>query len=191
MTFIPIQTKDNSISLFNIEINDVYHSKVGAYTEALHKYVIPSELIEFIKSSKQVKILDVCYGLGYNSKTAVDEILKINPDINIQITAFEIDPVVLAFSTIFGIECFNDEVNFLFFEKISKHINIQQIIKNHIQNIAHICPEIKSKIANQYKIIQTENIEAKLHNIYYVNPHLGDDIFIKICSILIHLTVDV
>jgi len=167
LSFYPIQTEDGTVSLYNIDVNDVYHSKVGAYTEALNKYVFPSGILEFARTNHQLDILDVCYGLGYNSRTAVNEVLKVNPEINVNITAVEIDPVVLAFSIIFGSECFNDDLNVVFFREISKQVDIQKTIKYHINNTANISPDIKNKITEKYKLIHPDAVEAKLHNIYY------------------------
>ncbi len=167
MSFIPIETEDKTVSLFNYEVNDVYHSKVGAYTEAVGKYFIPSGLAGFAEQVKSVKILDVCYGLGYNSKAAINEVLKINPDIKIHLTALEIDPVVLSFSTILSNECFDDDINLMFYDAIEKQIDIEKTIRNYLDSIAHISLENENKIPDMYKVIGYGDLEAKLHNIYY------------------------
>ena len=167
MNFYPIKTEDNTISLYNFDVCDVYHSKVGAYTEALHKYVIPSGLIEFAKENNTVRILDICYGLGYNSRTAVNEISKINPEIKIHVTALEIDPVVLAFSAIVGCECFEEKINDLFFDAINEHVNVQKIINSYIEKTSQMLPQIQKLIPEEYDLIPQEEINAKLHNIYY------------------------
>ncbi|HSA06628.1 MAG TPA: MnmC family methyltransferase [Candidatus Gastranaerophilales bacterium] len=167
MNFYPIKTQDGTISLFNFEVNDVYHSKIGAYTEALHKYVIPSGILDFVNENKQVKILDICYGLGYNSKTAINEIIKVNPDFNIDITLLEIDPVVLAFSTVLGSECFDEVINSLFFHQINSQIDVKSIIQTYLKKSAQIMPQIREKIPKQYELIMLDELEAKLHNICY------------------------
>ncbi len=167
MNFYPILTEDSSITLFNLDYDDVYHSKVGAYTEAIYKYVAPSGLIEFIKNNNEVRILDVCFGLGYNAKTAVNEIIKNSPETKIHITALEIDPVILSLSTILGTECFNEDINYCFFSEINKHVDIQQIIDDYLQNTAHIRPEIQSKTSHRYILVKEDELRQKLHNIYY------------------------
>ncbi|OGI01378.1 MAG: hypothetical protein A2Y25_02675 [Candidatus Melainabacteria bacterium GWF2_37_15] len=179
--FYPIKTNDDTISLYNFGVGDVYHSKVGAYTEALHKYVIPSGLIEFVKENNTVRILDVCYGLGYNSRTAVNEILKINPEIKIHVTALEIDPVVLAFSAIVGCECFEKQINDLFFDAINEHVNVQEIINSYIEKTSQILPQIRKLIPKEYDLIPQEEINAKLHNIYYrsISTRISIDFFIS------------
>ncbi len=182
MNFYPIKTDDNTLSLYNFEVNDVYHSKVGAYTEALHKYILPSGLLEFAKENSSIKILDVCYGLGYNSKTAVNEIIKINPDINIQVSALEIDEVVLAFSAIIGEECYKKNINELFLNELRKIINIEEIINNYLEEISRKTPCIENLIPGGYETIPEHELSAKLHNIYYRSLSPGKSIGEKACN---------
>jgi tRNA U34 5-methylaminomethyl-2-thiouridine-forming methyltransferase MnmC len=167
--FCPIKTNDNSTSLYNIEINDVYHSKVGAYTESLKKYVLPSGIPDFAKDNDIVKILDICYGAGYNSKTAVQEIIKINPKIKIEITALEIDLGVITFSGFLGGEFFDEIVNLKFLESIGNILDIELYIKNYINSYSKIKSELRQKIPKEYEMLNPEEIEGKLHNIYYRN----------------------
>lgn len=171
MDFYPIMTDDGTLSLFNIDVGDVYHSVIGAHTEALGKYVNPSGIKEFAASNSSVKILDVCYGLGYNSKVAVSEILKFNPDIDIKIVAVEIDPVVLAFSAIVGNEIFDEKLNSRFFDEISGQVDIQQIVDEYIEKITEnapkIMPIIQNKLVGGGTFIHPDNLRSFLHNIYY------------------------
>jgi len=59
-------TKDNSITLFNEEYQEYYHSIHGAIEEAFEKFVKPCKIAELAKTGK-IKILDICFGMGYNS----------------------------------------------------------------------------------------------------------------------------
>ena len=68
-TFI---TDDGSIGLYNVELDEIYHSKFGAKTEAFEKFVEP------VLSVKNPKILDICYGIGYNTKTALEYLKNIS-----------------------------------------------------------------------------------------------------------------
>lgn len=61
------KTQDGSLGLYDIELNEVYHSKFGAKTEAFEKFIEPC----LILNNKPLKILDICYGIGYNTKTAL------------------------------------------------------------------------------------------------------------------------
>lgn len=176
LNFYPIETADGSISLYNIDVKDVYHSKVGAYTEALHKYVLPSGILEFAATNNSVKILDVCYGLGYNARTAISEIIKINPEIEIHISALENDPVVLAFSTLVNYENYENNLNDLFFAEINNQINVEKILINYLEEIAHQMPYIKKLIPSEYVTVPPVDISSKLHNIYYRSLSSGKSI---------------
>lgn len=67
----PYITNDGTVGLFSPNDDDIYHSTYGALSESWQKFIIPSRLEEYINTHKEVKILDVCYGIGYNSKTAL------------------------------------------------------------------------------------------------------------------------
>lgn len=186
MNFYPIKTSDDTISLYNFDVNDVYHSKVGAYTESLHKYTLPSGLLDYIRNNKEITILDVCYGLGYNSRTAAEEIFKINPEIKINITALEIDPEVLAFSCLVGDKIYTDEINYQFFINLEKVINVSLVLENFIKNTHARMPYIESYMPGGYELITLDEINAKLHNIYYrsiSSRNIGSDKYAQNLSI--------
>lgn len=69
-------TDDNTTGLFSTEANDIFHSKTGALKEAREKFIEPSFLSELFHKKESIKILDICYGIGYNTKSA----LSIMPD---------------------------------------------------------------------------------------------------------------
>lgn len=95
-------TEDGSITYFNEKFRQCYHSKHGAYREALEKHVEACQISELATKQESIKILDICFGLGYNSFVAIDEAKKINSNINISITALENDPEII--EKIFQIE---------------------------------------------------------------------------------------
>lgn len=66
-----IKTDDGSIGLFNKVLNEVYHSKTGAQKESIEKFIIPSNFEYRSRNRDYLRILDICYGIGYNSKNAL------------------------------------------------------------------------------------------------------------------------
>lgn len=72
----PYFTNDGSVGLFNPEVQDIYHSTYGALSEAYEKFILPAELNEFFKSHNQIKILDICFGIGYNSKSFLNFLIE-------------------------------------------------------------------------------------------------------------------
>lgn len=67
----PYFTNDGTVGLFSPQFDDIYHSTYGALTESWQKFILPANLSEYIQWHQSVKILDICYGIGYNTKTAL------------------------------------------------------------------------------------------------------------------------
>nr|MCK4929469.1 hypothetical protein [Nanoarchaeota archaeon] len=88
-----IITKDNSITFHSDEYDETYHSISGAVEEAFKKFVEPA--MDFIKGKDEVSILDVGFGLGYNSAVAIDKILEENLSCEIEIVGIEKDEKIL------------------------------------------------------------------------------------------------
>jgi len=88
-------TTDGSFSFFNLTFNEAYRAKsVGAYSESLYKFVLASEIVEKLKNSN-VKLLDICFGLGYNLAITLNEAIKAGVTNILDITSLEIDKEVV------------------------------------------------------------------------------------------------
>jgi hypothetical protein len=107
--FVRETTLDGSSTYKNLEYNETYHSSIGAYTEALYKHVLACKLDELANSSLAetsvepailsfpvIRILDVCFGLAYNSGVAIQKIWEINPAQRIEIIGLENDAAIIA-----------------------------------------------------------------------------------------------
>ena len=58
--------EDGTNTLFSVEFDEPYHStKDGALHESLEKHVKPA--LALSKENIQLTILDICFGLGYNT----------------------------------------------------------------------------------------------------------------------------
>lgn len=66
-----VVTADGSRTLYHPEYRQHFHSIAGAVSEAELKFVKPSRLAERLKTGENIRLLDVGYGLGYNSFAAV------------------------------------------------------------------------------------------------------------------------
>ena len=87
-------TGDSSITFFNEKYQEHYHSTKGAVEESFEKFVKPCRIAELAKKGKMV-ILDVCFGVGYNSAAAIDVALESNPCCVIEIIGLENDQNIL------------------------------------------------------------------------------------------------
>lgn len=64
----PYFTNDGSVGLYSPSIDDIYHSSYGAATEAYEKFILPCDFKNYFRMNNEIKILDICFGIGYNTK---------------------------------------------------------------------------------------------------------------------------
>jgi tRNA U34 5-methylaminomethyl-2-thiouridine-forming methyltransferase MnmC len=82
-----IKSSDGSFTLFSEKFNEHYHStNDGALSEALYKHVIPALSIS---EKRDLNILDISFGLGFNSFTTIYSLL--NSGRKVKIVSPEID----------------------------------------------------------------------------------------------------
>jgi tRNA U34 5-methylaminomethyl-2-thiouridine-forming methyltransferase MnmC len=91
--FIPQSTADGSFTFFSQEFEESYHSHFGARQESFQKFVVPTQLEKSAKKPS-VRILDICYGLGYNTAAALSTIWRTNPSCRIEVVGLELNPTV-------------------------------------------------------------------------------------------------
>jgi len=83
-------TDDGSITFWSETYQETFHSSHGAKHEAEAKFVIPAKIAEKAATQTHLNILDVCYGLGYNSAAAIAVVSALpNPHAKLQILALE------------------------------------------------------------------------------------------------------
>lgn len=88
-------TADGSFSFFNLTYDEAYRAKsVGAYSESLYKFVKGSGIIDKLKEN-DVTLLDICFGLGYNIATTIDQYFRNNCTGKLKIYSLEIDKEVV------------------------------------------------------------------------------------------------
>lgn len=90
-----VLTDDGSYSINSKEINnkiETLHTSTGAISEAFEKFIKPMKF----DYTKNIAILDICAGLGYNSSAAIDDFLKNAENTNLTIDMVEISAATLA-----------------------------------------------------------------------------------------------
>lgn len=69
-SFKIVKSDDGSYSAFSSEYNEHYHStKDGALNESLNKHIIPA--FKLTKHKNTLHILDICFGLGFNTLSSL------------------------------------------------------------------------------------------------------------------------
>ena len=89
-----ILTNDGSISLRSLIFQENFHSLEGALKETEIKFINPSNLKKF--KDKSLNVLDICFGLGYNSSSLFNNLIRQNSFLNWY--ALEIDKKPLEYS---------------------------------------------------------------------------------------------
>ena len=85
-----VPTKDGSNTLFSKLYNQHYHNPDdGAINEALSKHIIPA--FTFHKNKSELTILDICFGIGYNTFSTIYYCLQNNLNIKLNIFSPELD----------------------------------------------------------------------------------------------------
>ena len=89
-----VLTKDGSVTLRSLFFQENFHSLEGALKETEIKFINPSDLKRF--KDKSLNVLDICFGLGYNSASLFNNLIRQNSFINWY--ALEIDKKPLEYS---------------------------------------------------------------------------------------------
>lgn len=95
----PQLTQDGSFTFFSERFGESFHSSLGARSEAFSKYVEMTRLREKAQNfttdpAPSLAILDVCYGLGYNTAAALETIWQVNPRCRVTLYGLELDDSV-------------------------------------------------------------------------------------------------
>lgn len=77
MTLQIVTTEDGSITCVDAGTGELYHNRAGAFAEAMSNYVVPCALPALLRKQTSLRVLDVCFGLGYNSFVFLQELLAL------------------------------------------------------------------------------------------------------------------
>ncbi|CAA6811073.1 MAG: SAM-dependent methyltransferase (EC [uncultured Sulfurovum sp.] len=163
--------EDGTHTLYSKEFEEPYHStKDGALHESLQKHVIPSLTLQ--KHKPKLVILDICFGLGYNTFATLHYIKTSHLQTKVHILSPEFDEALVRSLDTFSFpEAFN---------------SIQKIIKSLSQNLYYEDAQFRIEIllgdARQSIPQITEKIDivyqdafSPLHNpLLWTKEHFAD-----------------
>lgn len=168
-----VMTDDMSVGLYNNKVKDIYHSKSGAYLEAYEKFVKPLININYFKSKNAFNVLDICYGIGYNSKALLNNITNKS----FSIDSLDTDRTLVALSPLVKDSIDNIDLKLFILESVLKSYNnfdeyyteiypylnesYFQFFDTHILNLLSLIQK------HGYNLSYQPNSCGFLHNIYY------------------------
>jgi tRNA U34 5-methylaminomethyl-2-thiouridine-forming methyltransferase MnmC len=164
-----ILTEDGSITCRDQESGELYHNRAGAYSEALQHYVQVCDLESRLKRQNKISVLDVCFGLGYNTFVFLDKLTELIRQGNLDqevvlcnITGIDKDPEIL--------DVLVDVLDDPRFEKLCRILNLNdQTIK---QMIADWKAGEKCKLQFSDKVKIEIEIEIKIKDLRKAIPDL-------------------
>src|SRR5574344_921407 len=153
--FIPYFTGDSSVGLYSDEFDDIYHSACGALSEAYEKFIIPSDIN--LNKHNNINILDICYGLGYNTKAFINYYLNNNykklKNKKINITCVDINSTFIKLSPFIKT---NQNYYDILIHHLYSFINKNNLKKNQYNKIQKYFNHINIQ-TKQYKISDAVN----------------------------------
>ncbi|QLE47266.1 hypothetical protein FD724_03370 [Nostoc sp. C057] len=91
--FTPKLTADGSFTFVSDDFGESFHSYYGAKQESFFKFVEPTQLAT-VAQKPVLRLLDICYGLGYNTAAALQTIWAVNPSCYVEVIGLELNPAV-------------------------------------------------------------------------------------------------
>lgn len=164
----PYFTNDGTVGLFSKGDDDIYHSTYGALSESWQKFILPSHLPEYIKTHDSIKILDICYGIGYNTKAALNVFIE-NYLKNIRIKKLNNETIytdnICNENTTYNCHKNHDEQEFKNLESTEKKlVNINTNVAIDSDNIASGLLD-KNSVKNKSLLIDAVDTDKILINI--------------------------
>ena len=158
-----VKSEDGSYTAYSKEYDEHYHStRDGALKESLLKHVIPA--YDLTKNIDDINILDICFGLGFNTLSTIYYYKKNNIEKKINIYSPELDATLV-----------KSLKNFVYPEEF---YDIRHIVDTLSENGSYTDEKLNIELyvgdAREY----IENLDVKFHIVYQdafspsVNPIL-------------------
>lgn len=80
--FTPVKTGDGSSTFYSKAFDEWFHSREGACREAQKTYAetagLKQRVQQKVTGAAPLRILDICYGLGYNTAAALETVWAVD-----------------------------------------------------------------------------------------------------------------
>ncbi len=166
-----ILTDDGTNTLFSYEFNEAYHStQDGALIESLEKHIKPA--FRFQKGKKELVILDICFGLGYNTLSTLYYIKKNNLSTRVHIISPEIDRNLIK-----SLKNFNYPNEFREFKDIIRELSLNQYYRDNQFTIEILIGDAREIVPTIYKkidIVYQDAFSPKKNPLLWTREYFGD-----------------
>lgn len=175
-----VLSADGSYTAYSSEYNEHYHStKDGALNESLFKHIVPAFKLK--QNQKELNILDICFGLGFNTLSTIYYAKKIGYRGEINIYSPELDAALVSSLSNFiypkEFDEFKDIISSLSKNAIfrDKNLNIEIYLGDAREYIKKLSPK---SIDIVYQDAFSSSVNPKLWSLEYfadIKKLLKDD----------------
>ena len=161
---------DGSYTAYSSEYDEHYHStKDGALKESLEKHVIPA----FNTIHKEeINILDICYGLGFNTLATIDYYKKFRKNTKINIYSPELDS-----SLVGSLENFIYPEEFDRYREIIISLSKDKIYKDndlYIELFLGDAREYIKRFENKFDIVYQDAFSPSVNPVLWTKEYFSD-----------------
>ncbi len=163
-----IKSSDGSFTLYSKEFEEPYHStNDGALHESLQKHVIPA--LKLKQDKEYLTILDICFGLGYNSFATIYYMKKHGMKNKIHIISPEFDRELVESLKDFEYPSeFDDIANIINSVSCDKHYEDEQFVVDVLVGDARDI--IRGRVSNkQINIIYQDAFSPKVNPLLWTH----------------------
>ena len=162
---------DGSYTAYSKEYDEHYHStKDGALKESYVKHVIPA--FKSLKNRDEVSILDICYGLGFNTLCTLLYYQQHSPQTKLKIYSPELDGALVK-----SLENFTYPKEFEMFREIIVALSRDNIYKNdnlYIEIFVGDAREYLRRFTNKFDIVYQDAFSPSSNPILWTKEYFSD-----------------
>ena len=167
-----VLSEDGSFTAYSKEYDEHYHStKDGALRESLTKHVIPA--FEFMQNKQEINILDICFGLGFNTLATLYYLKQNNIKAIVNIYSPELDA-----SLINSLNNFTYPKEFAQFKEIILALINNKIYKNEFLQVRVYLGDARKYIkqfpCDMFDIIYQDAFSPKSNPILWTKEYFKD-----------------
>jgi len=164
-------SEDGSYTAYSKEYDEHYHStKDGALKESYVKHVIPA--FESLESREEVVILDICYGLGFNTLCTILYYQKYSPQTRLKIYSPELDGELIS-----SLKNFTYPEEFEIFREIILTLSSQNIYEDenfYIEIFIGDAREYIKKFSDKFDIVYQDAFSPSSNPILWTKEYFLD-----------------
>lgn len=165
------KSNDGSYTAYSKEYDENYHStRDGALNESLYKHVIPAFKIK--KDLDEINILDICFGLGFNTLATIFYYKKIGSTCRVNIYSPELD-----------LDLVKSLKNFIYPKEFEDcHFIILSLIENgvysdgalHVELFLGDAREYIKRFENKFDIVYQDAFSPSKNPILWTREYFSD-----------------